>query len=48
MLRYVVRRLLLAVITTFGVATIVFVAMSDGTGGFAQALVGANASARPR
>src|SRR5688500_1396343 len=47
MFRYLVRRLLLAAITTLGVATIVFVSMRLVPGGFAQALVGANASRSP-
>lgn len=47
MLRYVVKRLLLAALTTFGVATIVFIAMRLVPGGFAQALVGTNAARSP-
>src|SRR5215211_8264917 len=47
MLRYLVKRLLLAVVTTFGVATIVFISMRLVPGGFAQALVGANAARSP-
>ena len=44
MLRYLVKRLLLAALTTLGVATIVFISMRLVPGGFAQALVGANAT----
>ena len=47
MLRYLVRRLLFAAVTTFGVATIVFISMRLVPGGFAQALVGANAARNP-
>lgn len=47
MLRYLVRRLLLAAVTTLGVATIVFISMRLVPGGFAQALVGANAARSP-
>jgi peptide/nickel transport system permease protein len=47
MLRYLVRRLLFAAVTTFGVATIVFISMRLVPGGFAQALVGANAARSP-
>jgi peptide/nickel transport system permease protein len=47
MLRYVVTRILLALLTTFGVATIVFMAMRLVPGGFAQALLGANAVQSP-
>jgi peptide/nickel transport system permease protein len=47
MLRYLVKRLLLSIVTTFGVATIVFISMRLVPGGFAQALVGANAARSP-
>jgi peptide/nickel transport system permease protein len=47
MLRYLVKRLLLAAVTTLGVATIVFISMRLVPGGFAQALVGANAARSP-
>ncbi len=47
MLRYLVRRILLAAVTTLGVATIVFISMRLVPGGFAQALVGANAARSP-
>lgn len=47
MLRYVAKRFILAAITTFGVATIVFVAMRLVPGGFVQALVGPNAARSP-
>jgi peptide/nickel transport system permease protein len=45
--RYLVKRLLLAAVTTLGVATIVFISMRLVPGGFAQALVGANAARSP-
>lgn len=47
MLRYLAKRLVLSAITTLGVATIVFIAMRLVPGGFAQALVGANAARSP-
>ena len=47
MLRYVVTRVLLAILTIFGVATIVFVAMRLVPGGFAQAQMGPNAARSP-
>lgn len=47
MLRYVVKRIMLAALTTFGVATIVFFAMRMVPGGFAQALMGPNAARSP-
>ena len=47
MARYVVRRLVIAFITTLGVATIVFVAMRLVPGGFAQTVLGANAARSP-
>src|SRR5215213_5448590 len=47
MFRYLVKRILLAIVTTFGVATIVFISMRLVPGGFAQALLGANAARSP-
>ena len=45
--RYVATRIFTALITTLGVATIVFVAMRLVPGGFVQALLGPNAAQQP-
>ena len=45
--RYVATRIITALITTLGVATIVFVAMRLVPGGFVQALLGPNATQQP-
>jgi peptide/nickel transport system permease protein len=45
--RYVATRIVTAVITTLGVATIVFIAMRLVPGGFVQALLGPNAVQQP-
>jgi len=47
MLRYVIRRVVFAIVTTFGVATIVFVAMRLVPGGFAQAQLGTQGARSP-
>lgn len=47
MFAYVAKRIVLAALTTFGVATIVFFTMRLVPGGFAQALVGTNAARSP-
>ena len=47
MLRYVIRRVVFAILTTFGVATIVFVAMRLVPGGFAQAQLGTQGARSP-
>jgi peptide/nickel transport system permease protein len=47
MLRYLIRRLLLAFLTILGVATIVFASMRLVPGGFIQALAGPNVSQTP-
>ena len=45
--RYVATRIITALITTLGVATIVFIAMRLVPGGFVQALLGPNAVQQP-
>src|SRR5215210_7254992 len=45
--RYVATRIMTALITTLGVATIVFIAMRLVPGGFVQALIGPNAVQQP-
>ena len=45
--RYVATRIVTALITTLGVATIVFIAMRLVPGGFVQALLGPNAAQQP-
>lgn len=47
MMKYIARRLIMALITILGVATIVFVAMRLVPGGFATALLGPNAVSQP-
>lgn len=47
MLRYIIRRVLLAAVTIFGISIIVFVGMRLVPGGFVQAMTGPNAAQTP-